>query len=487
MTVSLSRKSRVAAGALSALALLGLSPLGGGALFAKTGSSAQSASPIGTSREVVQPLPSPDVQRLNRALMELARRPERLDSLLKAADASLAVGDFDAAIGFYGRAADIAPGDPRVRLGTARVYLQTGRPVEALPRFAAAQAAGVPARDLLADRALALDMVGDQVAAQKAYRRALELDPANDEARRRLAVSQAISGDVDAFRETLAPLLETRDFAAFRMRAFGLAILGDNEQAAAIVDAVMPADLAARIVPYLAFMPRLTPAQQAAAANLGIFPPASDIGRDEPRIARFDDENAATSSLEPRGEPLGPRVQTESREVAQQIDQPTTQPTAQSTVQAARRDTASAANALPDVTVAFADLDAQGDAAATVAPPADAVDLSSIAIPRERAASEQPSQQPALPQYPERIWVQVATGRDVDALAFDWRRFSRRVPDLLSSFQPHTVPWGQANRLLAGPLDSDAAARELVNALAANGLDAFPYTSPEGTQIEAID
>jgi len=465
------KNSRISIGPFAAISALVLSALATSAPALAKGSS-QAGSQPGASREVVQPLPSPNIQRLNRALMELARSPKRLGSLLEAADASLAVGDFDAAIGFYGRAADLEPNDPRVKLGTARVYLRSGRPTEALPRFAAAQAAGAPARDVLTDRALAFDMVGDQESAQKAYLRALELDPDNDVARRRLAISHAISGEADAFQDTLAPLLEQRDFAAFRMRAFGLAIMGESDRASAIVQAVMPPDLAARIVPYLAFMPRLTPAQQAAAANLGIFPRAADIGRDSPRIARMSEGEGADRVLEPSGEPLGTPVPTESREVAQPLPQTGT----------VRSVTSTPEEPPADMSAAFADLDEPRPSEARARP--GAVDLTIIEIPRERPAAAKPE---AGPDHPRRIWVQVATGRDLDALAFDWRRFTRRAPELLSPYEPHTVQWGQANRLLAGPLDSDDAARDLVNALAAMGLDTFPYTSPEGTEIRAID
>ncbi|MEE4207625.1 MAG: tetratricopeptide repeat protein, partial [Erythrobacter sp.] len=91
-----------------------------------------------TAREVVQPLPSGEVQRLNRALMDLAKRPKSLAALVEAGDASLALDDLDAAMGFYGRADDLDPANAQVKLGIAAVYLRSGRPVEALEAFAAA-------------------------------------------------------------------------------------------------------------------------------------------------------------------------------------------------------------------------------------------------------------------------------------------------------------------------------------------------------------
>ena len=90
------------------------------------------------------------------------------------------------------------------------------------------------------------------------------------------------------------------------------------------------------------------------------------------------------------------------------------------------------------------------------------------------------------PAHPRRIWVQLATGRDVSALGFDWRRLSRRAPDLLGKFDPHVTPWGRVNRLLAGPIANSREARRLVNALSDKGIDTFTYTSPEGTEIKEL-
>lgn len=462
-----------------------------------------------TSREVVQPLPAEEVQQLNRALMELARNPRSVTAMLNAGDASLSVGDYDAAAGFYGRAADLAPNDPRTKLGLGRVYLRSGQPLEAIPMFNAARSSGAEPRDILSDQALAFDMIGDQQAAQAAYARAIEINPQDDEARRRLALSQAISANEAGFQETLAPLLEARDPAAFRTRAFGLAILDQQDRAAAIVNEVMPRDLAARINPYLAYMPRLTPSQQAAAANLGIFPRAADIGREDPRIARFASESTVGSLLEPTGEPLGAPVETVSQEVTQEVSAPAE--VAASSV--------SASETLPDITTsevseevvpetieqvaqvtpepepeavsvplsvadAFADLGENSDLPVEGSA-SGAVDLAAIEIPRESAPEPEP--EPQEPDHPSRIWVQLATGRDVSALGFDWRRFSRRAPDLLGDFEPHVTPWGQANRLLAGPVESRAAARALINGLSEKGIETFSYTSPEGTEIQKLN
>lgn len=424
------------------------------------------------SREVVQPLPSEEVQRLNRALVALAKAPRDLDALVEAGTAAMGVEDLEAAVGFFGRAAEIDPNNPRVALGLGTVYLRSGRPAEAIPQFDRARAAGVPAREVLSNQALAFDLIGDQTSAQAAYARALELDPANDEARRRLAVSQAISGNRARFEEALRPLLDKRDTAAFRARAFGLAILGDQERAAAIVEQVMPRDLSSRVVPYLAYMPRLTAAQQAAAANLGIFPRAADIGREDPRLARFAAEERAADRLAPAGEPLGGPAPAPAGTGAAPRPAVIAPATPQSQPQPQR------------VADAFSDLGAAPPPGPKVG--AGAVDLSRITVKREAPPPPPKPKEPPKPVNPSRVWVQVATGKKVDALGYDWRRISRKGGDLLAKFKAYTTPWGEANRLLAGPVESREKAQALVGELKAKGLDSFLYVSPEGEEIQPL-
>lgn len=527
------------------------------------------------SREVVQQLPSGEVQRLNRALMQLARDPRDLAALLEAGEASLAVDDFDAATGFFARAAAVAPDHPRALVGLARVYVRADDAPRALDQFDKAAAVGVPADEIIAERALAFDLVGDQAAAQAGYRRALQLDPRDNETRRRLALSFAIAGNRAGFEDTLRPLLDQRDTAALRTRAFGLAVFGDQERAAAIVEQIMPRDLSSRLIPYLEFMPRLTKPQQAAAANLGIFPRSADIGRDDPRLARFAREAQADSRLQPSGAPLGsgapaagaagaargrtgaapsrpgvvPSSTRSQRRLASRSPAPApviSSPTPVSTPAPAPMPpaavtatpvvmapaTASVANSGPPIAPALA--------AATVAPsvpapqpepiisappppvpvlpPApspslrvadafadfdgalpdpqvggDAVDITRIEVRREVAVKPEPKpeakpapKEPPKPVHPSRHWVQIATGRDVSALKFDWRRFERKGGDLFKGTGPHIVRWGQANRLLVGPVTSREKAATLVKQLKDIGIDSFTYASPEGEQIQLL-
>lgn len=282
-----------------------------GALAASGAWTAGGAGPL-SAQEVVQPLPPAEARHLNTALRRLAQRPTDLDALLTAGNASLALHDGNAAAGFFARAATVAPSDPRVLLGQARVALEQRRPVEALTGFAQAERAGVRPADMAADRALAYDLVGDNAAAQEIYRSILA-NGDSAEVRRRFALSLAIAGNRPEFERTLYPLLRGEDRSAFRTRAFGLAILGMTDDAVEIADSMLSTDLALRMAPYLRYMPRLTKAQQAAAGNLGAFPAAAEIGRDSADIAGYAAAGAriaarADTSLTPSGAAFGPRV-----------------------------------------------------------------------------------------------------------------------------------------------------------------------------------
>jgi len=270
---------------------------------------AQTAVPTPGSAPVVRLQTSSGSLGLNEALARLARDPRDAQALIDAGKAALGMGDIDAAIGFFNRADAISPGHAEIKAGLARALIRNENPFDAIAMFEAAEKAGATGSELVADRGLAYDLVSDNLTAQKYYRQALALG-ANDEINRRLALSYAIAGNRASFEETLSPLLRRQDSAAWRTRAFALAILGDVDGAVAIANQSLSADLAGAIAPYLRFVPRLTPAQQAAAANFGHFPRASEIGRDDPRVAAFAPKSrpqvaAADAALVPRGEPLG--------------------------------------------------------------------------------------------------------------------------------------------------------------------------------------
>jgi Flp pilus assembly protein TadD len=491
-----------------------------------------------SGREAAQPLPDPATQRLNHALRMLAQDPQSLTGLLEAGQASLALDDVEAALGFFRRAEAVFPAHGGVKAGLASVFARQGQPIEALRLFAEADAAGEPMVPHASDRGLAYDLVGDNVRAQQEYRLALALgeDPAVS---RRLAISQAIAGNQPASEATLLPMLQRSDLAAFRARAFALAILGKTEEAVSIADTMLPQSISSRLAPYLRYMPRLTRAQQAAAANIGAFPPAAQIGRDDPALAGFSSQSgppqqaqAADARLVPSGEPLGRREGTiPRREIAERaaVSSPVQQsnpPIASAAIEpsaatpadvapAAQRPQAVVVAQLPpapieddprpsfsiaaqpapppiDVPAAVSLSDAFADFALPAArsiPAPGAVDITAIQPSREPARAEPTARPtpPPPPAHPSRQWVQVATGRDTAALAFDWRRIRRNAAGLLDGHKPHVARWGQTNRLVAGPFASVAEAQEFVGKLKEKQIDSFRFASAQGEEVRALD
>jgi Flp pilus assembly protein TadD len=229
--------------------------------------------------------PSP-TRALNAALARLARDPRDVGALTDAGSAALDLGDTDAAIGFFTRADEVSPGNGGVRERIGAAMLRANQPFEAIRWFDLADQAGFSRAEMAMERGLAYDLIGDNAAAQRQYQLALAAGK-NDEASRRYALSLVIAGDRRGAEAVIQPLLERRDRGAWRVRTFIMAIAGQSDEAEGIARATMPADLAAAISPYLRYMPRLTPAQQASAANLGRFPRAADIGRDDPQVVQY--------------------------------------------------------------------------------------------------------------------------------------------------------------------------------------------------------
>lgn len=532
---------------------------------------------------MVQSAPPASLGELNAALKDLSRDPGNVPALVRAGWASLELDDTQSALGFFRRAAAIQPQNGEVKAGLASSSLRQGDPLAAVGLFGEAEAAGAPMFRYAGDRGLALDLVGNNRAAQQFYRQALAVrnDP---EIVRRLALSQAIGGDERATEATLLPLLQTRDLASYRTRAFALAILGKGEEAVSIAQTMLPAPISSRLAPYLRYMPRLTRAQQAAAANLGQFPPAAEIGHDNPQIAAISAaaapqiaSTALDSRLVPAGEPLGrsgrksissnradkraarsaakrgkaggnvsvtyvplpqapvpqpappaalpvPRVAAavQPATAAAQISPPVEtvsmpgqlaasppaqakssaiaafdlQPSAVSPsppVEPATRPSLSISAAAPPPKPATSLADAFSDFA-NPAPPArsatDAVDILKIKPARQTPKVEatkpeaaKAKAKPKPPADPQRFWAQVATGRNVKALAFDWRRLQREGGPLLARRDAYTARWGQTRRLLVGPYKSEDEAGRAVAALKKKGIDAFEFTSDEGEEV----
>src|SRR5687767_12138055 len=207
---------------------------------------------------------------LSRHIRVLAGNPRDFNSLVGAGKAALELGDVQSAAGFFGRAEEVNPNAPAAKAGLGAAMAHMGDADGAIFYFDQAARLGAQPLTMALDRGLARDLNGNLAAAQADYRLAIA-SLNNDEARRRLALSLAIGRDRAGALAAIQPLLNRRDPAAQRTRAFVLALVGDKVGAAQAIEAAMPGG-SARFAPFFQFLPNLSVPDKAAAVHLGIFP-----------------------------------------------------------------------------------------------------------------------------------------------------------------------------------------------------------------------
>ncbi len=207
---------------------------------------------------------------LSRHIRVLATSPQDFNALIGAGKAALELGDVQAAAGFFGRAEEAYPTNPAPKAGLGAAMAHMGDADGAIFYFDQAIKLGASTLAIALDRGMARDLNGDLAAAQSDYKTAIQ-SLNSDEARRRLALSLAIGHDKEGALATLQPLLNQRDSAAQRTRAFVLALVGDQAGAAQAIESVMPGG-SARFAPFFTFLPNLSNQEKAAAVHLGIFP-----------------------------------------------------------------------------------------------------------------------------------------------------------------------------------------------------------------------
>lgn len=261
------------------------------------------AQPVLAQPAQVQAIRPSSAEDLNNNLARLASNPRDVTALIGAGEAALDMDDARAAAGFFARADTLAPNNGKVKAGLGRVMLKNQNPGEALRLFDQATRLGFPEATLLSDRGLAKDMTGDQAGAQRDYQAALHRTPDDVELTHRYAASLGISGQVDAAERVLKPLLYKSDRAAWRYRAFILAMNNRQADAKKIAEQTMPSQLASAILPYMQKMPYLTAAQKAAAVHFGHFP--ANVGS---TIAPITPTAPAFASVTPAAPPASQPV-----------------------------------------------------------------------------------------------------------------------------------------------------------------------------------
>jgi Flp pilus assembly protein TadD len=248
---------------------------------------------------------------LARYLRVLAQNPRDLNALTGAGRAAIDIGDANAAVSFYARAEELSPRDGRIKAGLGSAMVQLVQPRSALRLFEDAVSLGVPVADIASDRGLAYALRGDSKRARADFELALANRP-NPETIRRLAITQAIDGDMPGALARLDPLLRKQDKAAWRDRVFILAIRGDISAAQATAKAMLPPQQADALMPFLDRIGKLRPGQQAAAVHFGQFP-------SDGRKYSEDELFAAAGSTQPP--PVAPAVQRRPGNVGMSDDQ----------------------------------------------------------------------------------------------------------------------------------------------------------------------
>lgn len=250
---------------------------------------------------------------LRSAMRRISFSPSDADALADAGNAALQLGDANAALNFFTRANALRPGNSRIVSGLASATVRTENPFEALRLFDDAVRLGTTERSIAADRALAFDLLGNFGRAQQDYNLARTAATSDDLVMRQ-AVSLSLAGQKEQADAMLVPLLQRKNAAAWRARAFILAARGDLRESTKVAQGFMDAASAQRMERFFRLMPNLTGAQQAAAIHLGHFPTSQYVGRDSEQVrsiaATMPQTTIASSEnrLIPSGEPLGPKA-----------------------------------------------------------------------------------------------------------------------------------------------------------------------------------
>jgi tetratricopeptide (TPR) repeat protein len=353
----------------------------------------------------------------------LASDPKEFDSLIGAGKAALELGDTQAAAGFFARADEVNPRSPMPQAGMGAVAVANGEPQAALPYFKRAQQLGLSLASFACDRGLAYDLMGQQPQAQADYRAAMGgLDA--DEARRRLALSLAISGNRNDALQVLAPLSAKGDSGVARVRALVLALTGDSNSAMRAIDAAMPGSWA-RVAPFLQRLPGLNAGQKAAAVNLGIFPDSGGPAYAYASPAAVSTATASNDRLSSIDEFLRPAAPAPT---AQQPPRP---------VQAA---------------------------------------YSRPVVPAR----------PAAIAFQPKIWLQLASGGASDDLAGRFQRLKAKDPSLFDGIKPYVAQSGDGSRLVIGPFRGASDAELFAEDLESIGVSPMKWTSSKADSIAPL-
>lgn len=377
---------------------------------------------------------------LARNMKALGSSPRNFEALIGAGRAALALGDTQAAAGFFGRAEEAWPSSPLPQAGMGAAMAQEGDGATALRFFARAVQRGAAQSMIGADRGLAYDLLGQHAQAQADYRSAL-LGRDRDEARRRLALSLAITGKKAEALSMLSPLMARGDAAGARCRALVLALSGDLAGAKAAIDAAMPGS-SAHMAYFFQKLPALRSDEKVAAVNLGIFPGNGvQVASVAPTVA------TGTYAGTPPSASDQDRIGSIERWLSQG--------------QAQRQSSAPVARSPQRV-------------ASVSLPPAPAI---------RQAANDSAG---AAIYGTSKLWLQLASGSNAASLTGEFRRMKSRNPDLFDGIGGYVFDQGGRARLLIGPFRNAEEAGIFADDLQTVEIDAFQWTSQPGQTLTKL-
>jgi len=355
----------------------------------------------------------------------LASDPKDFGALIGAGKAAISIGDPQAAAGFFARADEVNPRSPLPQAGMGAVSVANGEPRAAMPYFARALKLGAALSQIRCDRGLAYDLLGQQAQAQADYRAALN-GPDSDEARRRLALSLAISGNKAEALDALAPLSAKGDTATGRVRAFVLALTGDPSGAMRAADAAMPGSWST-VAPFLQRLAVLRPDQKAAAVNLGIFPDSDDLALASAKVPNYSGSPAVILTV--NGDPV----------LAPQASRPQSP-------------------------------------ASTFAAPIQTAYAAPVRRPEAQQSTTPASAKPKL-------WLQLASGSNAEALPDQFHKLKARNRDLFEGISGYVARSPDRARLVIGPFHGPSDAQIFQEDLQSVGIDAFSWTNSDSDKI----
>ena len=376
---------------------------------------------------------------LARSMKELGASPRSFDALIGAGRASLALGDGQAAAGFFGRAEEVWPASPLPQAGMGAALALEGDGSGALQYFARATQRGATQSMIGSDRGLAYDLIGQHSTAQADYRAALA-GTDGDEARRRLALSLAISGEKAEALSILSPLMARGDAAGARTRAFVLALSGDINGAKSAMDAAMPGS-SSNMAYFFRKLPGLRSEQKAAAVNLGIFP-----GSEDTQVASVASQPSVTYPSAQADDSNGDRIGSIERWLS-----------------GATQGTATLPNPPPAASAAQ--------------------QVASVSVP-STAATQRMVTSPLTAT--RKVWIQLASSANSTGLPDQFDRIKKRNRDLFDGINGYIVEEPGRARLLIGPFRNSEDANIFAEDLASVRVDAFTWMNQPGQAIRKL-